>query len=152
MREKGEPEPDRDTVDGGQQRHRQVDQAFEQAHETLARPLDGGAGGDGGHFGQVLARGEGGAAAGEHDRPDRLVTVGGAQGVGDLLVHGRVEGVAYLGPVEGDDTDAGRRLVDLDPGVRHAVVHASASPVAAAWRRMTVSAAALTPMEIGQPM
>ena len=152
MGEQREAEPDRDAVDGGEQRHRQVDEAVEQAHEPLSRPLDGGPGGDGGHFGQVLTRGEGGAAAGEHDRPDRLVAVGGAQGGGDLLVHGRVEGVAHLGPVEGDDADAGCGLVDLDPAVRHVVVQASASPAAAAWRRMTVSAAALTPMEMGQPM
>ena len=73
MGEKREAEADRDAVDGGEQGHRQVDEAVEQSHEALPGPLDGGPGGDGGHFGQVLTRGEGGAAAGEHDRPDRLV-------------------------------------------------------------------------------
>ena len=59
MGEQREAEPDRHAVDGGEQRHREIDQALEQPHEALPGPLDGGAGGDGGHFGQVLARGEG---------------------------------------------------------------------------------------------
>ena len=73
MGEEGEAEADRDAVDGGEERHRQIDEAVEQAHEPLPRPLDGGPGGDGGHFRQVLAGGEGGAAAGEDDgaRPPR---------------------------------------------------------------------------------
>ena len=117
MGEQGEAEPDRHAVDGGEQRDREIDEAVEQAHEALPGALDGGAGGDGRHFGQVLAGGEGGAAAGQDDGADGLVAVGGAQRGGDLVVHGGVEGVAHLGPIEGDDADAGRRLLDLDPAV-----------------------------------
>ena len=147
MREQCEAEPDRHAVDGGEERDRQIDEALEQPHEALPRPFDGGPGRDGGHFGQILPGREGGAAPREHDGTDGFVAVGGAQGGRDLLVHGGVEGVAHLGPVEGDDADAGRRLADLNPVVRH---QACAS-VAAARRRMTVSAAPLTPVEMGQP-
>ena len=80
MGEQREAEADRDAVDGGEERHGEVDQAVEQAHEALPGALDGGAGGDGGHFGQVLARGEGGAPAGEHHGADRLVAVGARAG------------------------------------------------------------------------
>ncbi len=112
--EQGEAEADRDAVHRGEERDREIDEAVEQSHETLAGALDGGPGGDGGHFGQVLSGGEGGAPAGEHDGADRLVGVGGAQGGGHLVVHRGVEGVAHLGPVEGDHADAGCGLLDLD--------------------------------------
>ena len=85
--------------------------------------------------------------------PTASSRVGGAQGGGHLLVHGGVEGVAHLGPVEGDDADAGRRLLDLDPARHHGVGVAGVGVgAAAARRRMTVSAAPLTPVEMGQPM
>ena len=116
--EQGEAEPDRDAVDGGEQRDREIEEAIEQPHEALPGSFDRGAGGDGGHFGQVLARGEGGASPGEHDGADGLVAVGGAQGGGDLLVHGGVERVAHLGPVEGDDADAGCGLRRSQSGRR----------------------------------
>ena len=54
--EEGEAEPDGDAVHRGEERDRQVDEAVEQPHEALPGALDGGAGGDGRHFGQVLAR------------------------------------------------------------------------------------------------
>ena len=149
MGEQGEAEADGDAVHRGEERDRQVDEAVEQPHEALPGPLDGGPGGDGGHFGQVLPGGEGRAPAGEHDGADGLVGVGGAQGRGHLVVHRRVEGVAHLGPVEGDHADAGRGLLDLDAAARR--VQPPWASAAAARRRMMVSAAPLMPVEMGQP-
>ena len=146
--EEGEAQADGDTVDRGEQRDRQVDEAVQQPHEALPGSLDGGPGGDGRHFGQVLPGREGRAPAGHHDGPDGLVAVRGAQGGGHLVVHRRVEGVADVGPVEGDDADAGCGLLDLD--ARHAIQPPCAS-AAAARRRMMVSAAPLIPVEMGQP-
>ena len=109
----GEAEADRDAVDRGEERDRDVDEAVEQAHEALPRALDGGAGGDGGHLGQVLPRGEGACRAGEHHGADRLVGVGGAQGGGHLLVHGVSKALRTSGRLKRDDADAGRGVVDL---------------------------------------
>ena len=111
----------------------------EQPHEALPGALDGGAGGDGGHLRQVLARGEGAAAAGQHHGADAVVVVvGGAQGGRHLLVHGGVEGVAHLGPVERHDPDAGCGIRGLDPA--HGRSPGTPLSTASARRAMTRSA------------
>ena len=129
---------------------REVAEAVEQAHEAAGpAPSTAVAGRDGGHLGQVCARREGAAAAGQDDGAHRLVGVGGTQRGGHLEVHRRVEGVAHLGPVEGDEPDAGGGVLDLDAGHRRQPSVASAA--ASARRRMIVSAAPLIPVEMGQP-
>ena len=95
--EHGEAQPDGHPVHGREERYGDVAQRLEQAHGSPDRTLDCGAGGDGGHFGQVRARGEGAAAAGQDHGADRLVGVGVAQRRRQLEVHGGVEGVAHLG-------------------------------------------------------
>ena len=150
VREEGEAQPDRDAVHCREERDREVDEAVEQSHETLAGTLDGGPGRDGGHLRQILSGGESRAAAGQHDGTDRLVGVGGLERGGHLLVHGGVEGVAYLGPVEGDDPDAGRGVFDLHAGHGRSAVRRVGRAVPAR-RRIMVSAAPLMPVEMGQP-
>ncbi len=109
-----EAEADRDPVDRGQEGDRNVAEAVEEALEPPVRALDLGAGGDGCHLGQVGARREGTLAAGQHHGGDGLVRVGGTQRGGQLEVHGGVERVAHLGPVEGEDADARRGVLGLD--------------------------------------
>ena len=57
------------------------------------------------------------------------------------------------GRLKAIDADAGCSLLDLDPAVTawSAVQASAAGRLAAARRRMTVSAAPLTPVEMGQP-
>ena len=66
------------------------------------------------HFGQVRAGGERPVLPGHDDGADPVVRVGGAQRGRELEVHGRVERVAHLGPVEGQDADTRRGVLGLD--------------------------------------
>ena len=128
MREDREAETDSHAVDGGKEGYGELDQALQQSDEALSRAFDRGPGGNGRHLGQVLSRGERGAPPGQHDGADGLVAVCGAQRGRALVVHGGVEGVAHFGPVEGEDSDAGRRLVDLYPVLRHGSPQSSSFP------------------------
>ncbi len=132
MSENGEAQPYRHAVDGGQERDRyageQVEQTHEAAAQTRARSPDGRAGGEGGHLGQVGARGEGAAAPGEHDGSHHLVLVRGAQGGIHVLVHGGVEGVAHLGPGEGQDPHTGCGVLDLNAAHRLLLSPADVGP------------------------
>ena len=54
-----------------------------------------------------MAGGEDGAGAGEEHDAGVRVPLGAAEGVDEVGLHLEVDGVAFLGPVEGDAGDAG---------------------------------------------
>jgi hypothetical protein len=116
VRQQGEAQTDGDTVDGGEERYREPGERIEQSHESLTRSLGGGASRDGRHFCQILARGEGSAAAGEYDGADVGVLIGTAQRLGRCDVHRHVERVANLRAIEGQDPDALDAVLDLENG------------------------------------
>ena len=115
MRQQREAESDRHAVHRGEKGNREPVDAVEQPLESLPGALDGGPGRDGGHLGQVLARGEGGAVAGQHDGAECFVGIGRTERGRHLLVHRSVEGVAHLGPVERDDPHTRRGVRGLYP-------------------------------------
>ena len=69
----------------------------------------------GGHaldHGQVPAGGKGAAGPGDDRHRHRLVGVGDGPDLGQLAVKALVGGVEYLGPIDGDQEDPGRRAVE----------------------------------------
>ena len=112
--QQGEAEPDGHAVDRGEEGDREVVDAVEQAHEALPGAIDGGAGGDGSHLAQVLARREGGPRPVSTTAPTASSASARPQGARDLLVHRGVEGIAHLGAVERDSQHARRDVLGLD--------------------------------------
>ena len=95
---------DADTVDRGEQR---LGKRLEHRHEQLiARRVELGERFGVGHLGQVHARREGAAVAGQHDAVDGVVLGGVGEGLGHGLPQRLAEGVERLGPVEAQQPDA----------------------------------------------